>query len=85
MERTITQLPFLTIRPTVPGKKEGEAITLLLKTHNGYVIPIIINNRNICGLLTDIPVQHPPQRPPHESLASWAPMTRLKTITDEGE
>lgn len=27
----------------------------------------------------------PPQRPPHESLASWASMTKLKTIIDEGE
>ena len=41
MERTITQLPFLTIRPPVPGNKEGKAITLLLKTYNGYVITII--------------------------------------------
>ena len=45
VERTITQLPFLTSRLTVPGNKEGKAITLLLKTNNGYLITIINGER----------------------------------------
>ena len=36
---------FLTSRPTVPGNKEGKAITLLLKTNNGYLITIINGER----------------------------------------